>query len=184
MKKLILIILLVAVTVSLSRAQQTTGDVSIQQVTKSFDNGSVVSSENFDGIFANSMFISELQQMLVDANQVARINLEGNNNTASIVQDGTNNVGVIDITGSANSSTLFQDGSGMLSAIGINGYGNKLDVTQKGTALQNLILLEGQNLDFNVLQNAAGVKLTQTGSSIPLQIESTGSTVPLIIRNN
>lgn len=186
MKKLILLLLFTGILMPAGWAQS--ADVNINQVNlevqeaeRNFDNGSLFLSRNLFGAFGNFPSIPHLS---ADANQVARINLEGDNNTAAIIQTGSNNLGILNIDGSGNNSSLTQSGNRLVSAINIDGDFNSLDVRQSGNDLQNLILLEGSNLNFDILQNAGGVQLTQTGSSIPLQIESNSSRVPIIIRNN
>ena len=159
----------------------------IQQVTQidEFENGSIITSdEDIYGLFLNSPFLSSIQQLAVDASQIARINIKGNDNTAELTQSGVNNIGVIDITGDSNFASLAQRGNGLFSAVNIDGFSNKLDMSQTGDNLQNMILIEGTGLTFDIVQDASGIELTQTGSSIPLQIQHTGSIIPIIIKNN
>ncbi len=187
MKKLLLALLLTGFTASVAAAQVSDAEVSVKQVSREYNDGPLITSEDdMYGVFTNSSIISGLQQLATDANQLARINAEGDENMARLTQTGTGNIGVINIRGSFNDASLNQDGSGLLSAINIKGSSNNLDVIQSGNELQNLILLEGSGLDYDILQNAAGVNLTQTGSgtSIPLSVKQTGRSVPIIIRNN
>lgn len=192
MKKLLLFFAIIGLSVSGVQAQV---NINIEQVpsnensalnsaTESFNNGTLFTSEDLLGVFANGEFISGIQRLIIDANQVAKIKTVGSGNSATLTQSGTSNIGIINIDGNGNSASLNQAGSGLLSAIKIEGSFNSLDVEQQGNALQNLILLGGNNLNFDVQQDASGVKLTQTGSGIPLQIKSTGRTIPLIIRSH
>ncbi|MCW9707172.1 hypothetical protein [Fodinibius salsisoli] len=183
MKKLILLLTLFY-GVALSNVQ---AQVNIDQIDpgNDFDNGSAMTSEeDLLGIFLNSPFLSAIQQQAIDADQVARTNIEGDNNTAHLSQSGFNNVGIINIIGYGNEASLEQQGNGLFSAINVNGSSNNLDIEQNGNALQNLIKLDGSGLNYEVLQDPSGVEVTQTGSSIPLQIKRTGRVVPIIIRNN
>lgn len=190
MKKLLLLFAIIGLSVSGVQAQVNIKQVSsnknsaLNSTTENFNNGTLFNSEDLLGVFTNSAFISGIQRLIIDATQVAKIRTVGNNNSATLTQSGTSNVGIISIDGNGNTANLSQVGSGLLSAIKIEGSFNSLDVEQQGTALQNLILLGGNNLNFDVQQDASGVKLTQTGSGIPLQIKSTGRTIPLIIRNH
>lgn len=183
MKKGLLCILLIAgLSVPAAWAQ-----INIQQITQTeeFDKGSIITSEDdVFGVFLNSPFLGNIQQLAIDANQVARITIEGSNNDATLTQSGQSNIGIINITGNNNIAGLTQNGSDLFSAINIDGFSNELDVSQTGNDLQNLILLQGSGLNFDIVQNTSGVQLTQRGSSIPLQIQHTGSIIPIIIRNN
>lgn len=190
MKTLILLFVVIGLSVPGVQAQ-----VNIEQilpnensapssVTRDFNNGTLFTSEDLLGIFANSKFISGIQRLIIDVNQVAKIKMVGSGNYTTLTQSGISNVGIININGNSNITRLNQVGSGLLSAIKIHGNSNTLEVDQIGDNLQNLILLDGTDLNFDVNQNANGVHLTQTGSSIPLQIESSGRTVPIIISNN
>ena len=180
MKKIILTVFLITLWTSNILAQSS--EFNIQQV-KQYENGSLLLSEDLLGIFNDSPLIASLQDLATDASQIARIVTQGNENTVYLTQNGFNNIGIIQIDGSHNNSSLNQTGNGLLSAINIEGNYNDLSVDQRGSALQNMILLSGNGLEYDILQNNDGIRLTQTGSSIPLQISSTGRSIPIMISN-
>jgi hypothetical protein len=187
MKKLLLALLLTGFMVSVAEAQTSDADVSVKQVSREYNDSPLITSEDdMYGVFTNSSALSGFQQLATDANQLARISLQGDENQARLNQSGTGNIGVINIMGNFNEATLNQDGNGLLSAINIEGSSNTLDMIQSGNDLQNMLMLQGSGLDYDVLQNAAGINLTQTGSgtSIPLSVKQTGRSVPIIISNN
>lgn len=185
MKRLTLVFVLVAILTPWVTAQNSEFNIpQVNQNSKNYSNGSLLLSEDLMGLFTNSSFVAGLQHLAIDASQIAYINTVGNDNIATMTQNGFNNIGIINIYGTGNEAGLIQNGTGLLSAINIDGNGNTLDVTQNGSALQNLILLNGNGLNFDIMQNESGVQLTQTGSSIPLQIRSTGHRVPIIISNH
>lgn len=185
MKKLTLAFVLVALMAPWAIAQNSEFNIpQVNQNSKILNNRSPLLSKDFIGLFANSSIIAGLQYLAIDASQVAHINTMGNDNTATLTQNGYNNVGIININGNGNEAGLMQNGNGLLSAINMSGNYNTLDVVQNGSALQNLILLDGNGLNFDILQNESGVQLTQTGSSIPMQIRSTGRRVPIIISSH
>lgn len=144
-----------------------------------------VEGEGFFSSFSKLPFLSDLQQAAMDANQVARINMKGNNNVANLSQSGAANIGVINILGDDNTTDLNQSGTGLLSILRIRGNANTMDMDQIGTDLQNYVQLTGSAIDIDLVQNKNGVQLTQTGgNAVPLQIKRYGQSVPIIINNN
>jgi|AntRauTorcE11898_2_1112593.scaffolds.fasta_scaffold25709_2 hypothetical protein len=185
MKKLILLILLFVLSAPVAWAQQANANVVVNQVTEESDNSLFITDEEEEiGLFLSDSFISGLQQLAADANQVARINTVGSNNVSQLTQSGNGNIGAINVLGNGNETSLNQNGNDLISVLNLEGDFNILDVDQIGSNLQNVVQLEGDGLNFDILQDAQGLQLTQTGSGIPLQIETTGGTVPIIITNN
>lgn len=185
MKYITLILNLLLAAVAISHAQGRSDDIHLRQVTRNFANGAVMTSDDALGIFSNSLFISGIQQLAMDANQVAQLYIQGNRNTARLSQSGSANIGILQVEGDFNNTRLSQNGSGLLSVIGVQGNYNQLDLEQSGSSLQNLILLKGSGINFDILQNNGGVQVTQTGgTSIPLRIRHSGNLLPIIIRNN
>lgn len=184
MKKMFLILCLCGAVVARTHAQQHNENLSIKQIAQGNNAGlNALTDDDLWGVVASFPFLADLQQAAIDANQVAKINVVGNLNTAVLTQFGFNNVGIINIIGNENDAALTQEGSDLLSILNIQGNLNELSVTQDGETLQNYIEVNGDGISFNVLQNNMGLIYSQDGA-VPITIERTGRIVPIIITNN
>ena len=184
MKKLLTLILLMALIAPVAWAQT---DVGIKQITRNEDgNPNTISEETLVTEYSDITSISNLMQTAADANNVANIQLIGNNNSASIVQNGNNNVGSINIDGYNNNDvSLNQSGNDLLSLINVEGSANTLSMQQSGNNLGNLLQVEGNGMNMRLEQDATGFRYFQGGGNVnPIQIESSGNYLPIIIKNN
>jgi len=185
MKNLMLTALITVFAGSLALAQTQREEVYPQQASIEHNQAVKTFSRDYVTLFANSSLLGYLQQGLMDVNQIGKIGVSGNNNTAYLEQNGNLNIGLINITGNNNEANLDQQGNRLYSNLNLIGNYNKLDVLQVGINLQNYIQLRGDNLSFNVEQTNSGLQLMQNGAhSIPLKIQQTGRIIPLIIQNH
>jgi len=133
----------------------------------------------------SGLSLENLQQAAAGTNQFALINTVGDNNIATLIQTGgIGNAGLIDILGNQNKASLNQNGSNLLSILEIKGNLNQFNMDQLGSNLQKHVLIDGTGLQFDAEQTNAGFKLMQTGSSIPFTLEQNGGSLPIIISNN
>jgi len=185
MKNLLLTALITILAGSLALAQTQREEIYPQQASIKHNQAVKKFSRDYVTLFANSSLLGNLQQGIMDVNQMAKIGIYGNENTAYLEQNGNWNIGLINIEGNNNEASLNQQGNRLYSNLNLIGDYNKLDVLQDGTNLQNYIQLRGNNLSFNVEQTNSGLQLLQNGArSIPLRIQQTGGIIPIIIENH
>lgn len=185
MEKIFSLLLLLIVTASGVEAQQY-DSVYLEQASQQDSYlPQIIEGDHFYSAYAKLPILSLLQQIAVDANQVAHIRTRGNYNQVTLSQNGTNNIAAMLIRGHYNITSLAQNGAGLLSVLNIRGNANNMEVNQTGQNLQNYIQVTGNGLEMDIRQNASGIRLTQTGgqNAVPLQIKTQGQQIPLIIRN-
>jgi hypothetical protein len=191
MKKVLLLLFLIAMTAPWAQAQQNDENVYVEQVQVTENPQPKISGKQSEQgytetqLFGKYSLIPLLKNLAADATLAATIRLNGDNNSAKIVQKGQGNAGMIKIKGDNNKTKLAQTGSSLFSILNINGFSNTFNINQKGTGLENYIQVTGSGIRMNAEQTAAGMKLMQAGgNAIPLQIKSTGHLIPIIITNH
>jgi len=185
MKTFILILLLAGTLAISTKAQKLDREIYPKQASIEHNDAVKSFSGDFVSFFSNSPILGNLQQMSMDANQVANIRTIGDENMAILSQMGVSNIGIINILGNENNASLEQRGNRLFSVLDIRGNSNSLDVLQDGMDLQNFLQITGSGLAFDVHQTNAGLQLMQSGmGSIPMSIQQTGRSIPIIISNN
>lgn len=118
-------------------------------------------------------------------NNMAAISIWGDENQATLNQQGYGILGYINIDGDENQARFNQSGTNLNSILTISGDANQFDMVQDGSGLSNGFLLIGSGLQFDVTQTNSGFELNQNGqSSIPFSIQHTGQLPPIIIEKN
>lgn len=185
MKTFLLTMLMVGMLTISSQAQKLDREIYPEQASIEHNEAVKSFSGDFVSLFTNSSVLGNLQQMSMDANQIANIQTFGDENFAMLNQMGVSNIGVINILGNENNASLEQQGDRLFSILDIRGNRNSLDMLQDGVDLQNFLQITGSGMAFDVQQTNAGLQLMQTGvGSMPMYIQRSGRSIPIIISNN
>lgn len=185
MKTYILTMLLVGLFAISTQAQKLDREIYPKQASIEHNEAVKSFSGDFVSLFTNSSILGNLQQMSMDANQIANIRTIGDENMAALSQMGVSNIGIINILGNDNNASLEQRGDRLFSILDIRGNRNSLDMLQDGMDLQNFLQITGSDMAFDVQQTNAGLQLMQTGfGSMPISIQRSGRSIPIIISNN
>lgn len=145
--------------------------------------------QHFSRDFVTSLYgrnaVLNLSSLMGSVNNLASVNLIGDQNTAVLSQLGSGNIGLINVIGNYNETSLTQEGNNLFAQLGIKGDNNSLEFDQSGSYNGAAFLLFGNGLDYKATQTDAGMQLFQGGgTSIPFTIQRTGRTIPIIISHN
>jgi hypothetical protein len=168
------------------RVQLDAGDQGETTIDLGASTGEAVSWSEVMGLWPTG--VSPFAQRAGETGSSAAVHQSGDDNTASVTQNGAGHVAVLVQQGDGNTTTLQQNGSNHLAGIRLDGDDNTFGLTQNGSGHRYLLDFKGHDLGHSgpheVVQNGTNNTAVQTGQGVtPFNIKQEGSGMTMVIRH-